>query len=152
MKAPGQFRRPAAHLQQQSALQGQPRDCYNAHMSQIERRGASQSDLAGLLWAEIENCLEQERTRVYDQIRTYPTPIAACDQQFNFLLDRQSKIVAALARLRTAAHESTAHESATQSDAIERIDAFIDSSGCLDIELLRAIRSRLHDGSLSMKN
>jgi len=36
------------------------------------------------------------------EISTYPTPIAGCDEQFNYLLERYSQVRRALARLMEA--------------------------------------------------
>ena len=44
--------------------------------------------------------LEAEKQRLYDEIRGYPTPITACDQQFNWLLEQQTRVTAELHRLR----------------------------------------------------
>ena len=44
--------------------------------------------------------LEGERRRINDEIRNYPTPIAGCDAQFNFLLEEQARIVDELDRLK----------------------------------------------------
>ncbi|REK06844.1 MAG: hypothetical protein DWQ37_22685 [Planctomycetota bacterium] len=49
-----------------------------------------------------EERLEAEKQRLYEEIRTYPTPIAGCDQQFNYLLEQQARVVAELNRLRSA--------------------------------------------------
>lgn len=49
-----------------------------------------------------ETCLQSEKQRLYDEIRNYPTPIAGCDQQFNYLLEQQAQIIAELARVRAA--------------------------------------------------
>ena len=49
-----------------------------------------------------ETCLQSEKQRLYDEIRNYPTPIAGCDQQFNYLLEQQAQVVAELARVRAA--------------------------------------------------
>jgi len=46
--------------------------------------------------------LEAEKQRLYDEIRNYPTPIAACDQQFNYLLEQHARVTAELDRLRSA--------------------------------------------------
>jgi hypothetical protein len=43
--------------------------------------------------------LENERCRINDEIRNYPTPIAACDAQFNHLLAEQVRINAEIDRL-----------------------------------------------------
>jgi hypothetical protein len=47
--------------------------------------------------ARIE--LQLARTRLTKEIAGYPTPIAGCDCQFNYLLAARSKIAAALAAL-----------------------------------------------------
>jgi hypothetical protein len=49
-----------------------------------------------------ESNLEIEKRRLYEEIRTYPTPIAACDQQFNYLLEQQARVNAELDRVRAA--------------------------------------------------
>jgi hypothetical protein len=43
--------------------------------------------------------LQLARTRLTKEIAGYPTPIAGCDCQFNYLLAARSKIAAALAAL-----------------------------------------------------
>ena len=51
---------------------------------------------------EREKFLEFEKRRLYEEIRTYPTPIAGCDQQFNHLLEQQAQVSAELNCLRSA--------------------------------------------------
>ncbi|MGD9721593.1 MAG: hypothetical protein AB7O59_06105 [Pirellulales bacterium] len=46
--------------------------------------------------------LDAERLRLYAEIRNYPTPIAGCDQQFNYLLEQQARVNGELARVRAA--------------------------------------------------
>jgi hypothetical protein len=36
-----------------------------------------------------------------DEIRDYPTPIAGCDAQFNYLLEEQRKVAKAMAALKS---------------------------------------------------
>ena len=50
----------------------------------------------------IGRALEAEKRRLYEEIRNYPTPIAGCDQQFNYLLEQQARIVAELNRIRAS--------------------------------------------------
>ena len=50
-----------------------------------------------------EKFLEAEKRRLYEEIRNYPTPIAGCDQQFNYLLEQQARIAAELNRIRASA-------------------------------------------------
>jgi hypothetical protein len=51
------------------------------------------------VWYQIRTRLLNERRRVQQEISAYPTPIAACDQQFNYLLEERSRISQELARL-----------------------------------------------------
>lgn len=55
---------------------------------------------------EAEEQLDAERRRLYEEIRNYPTPIAGCDQQFNYLLEQHAQVIAELNRMRAAASES----------------------------------------------
>ena len=59
-------------------------------------------------WAQVIERLEGEKARLYEEIRAYPTPITACDLQFNALLERQTAIVAELARIRSAMQRADA--------------------------------------------
>jgi len=43
--------------------------------------------------------LEAEKKRIQEEIRSYPAPIAGCDEQFNYLLQRWSKVRRELAQL-----------------------------------------------------
>lgn len=50
--------------------------------------------------------LESERHRVNEAIRNYPTPIAACDAQFNYLLEERARIVQELDRFKAAVSQN----------------------------------------------
>ena len=44
-----------------------------------------------------EICIEKQEIAarldaIYEQIKTYPTPIAGCDEQFNFLLAERDRL------------------------------------------------------------
>ncbi len=43
--------------------------------------------------------LEAERERIREKISSYPAPIAGCDEQFDYLLERRSQVQRVLARL-----------------------------------------------------
>ncbi len=43
--------------------------------------------------------LEAERERIREEISSYPAPIAGCDEQFNYLLERRAQVRRELARL-----------------------------------------------------
>jgi hypothetical protein len=65
-----------------------------------------------LRWVELAERLEAEKRRLYEAIRTYPTPIAGCDQQFNHLLAEQARVSAELERVRQAIAHSGGAERA----------------------------------------
>jgi hypothetical protein len=76
---------------------------------------------------QIESRLEDCKRRNYAEIRSYPSPITACDQQFNYLLDEQRQIAGELARWHSIVDEprdDQAHR--------ELIAEFLRSSTCLD--------------------
>jgi hypothetical protein len=81
-------------------------------------------------WTELEDHLENARTSILAEIRNYPPPIAACDQQFNYLLEQRDRIVGALSQLTCIRRDS----SATETDVKTFID-FINASDCIAHEL-----------------
>lgn len=72
------------------------------------------------IWDEIRSELQRRKTRLYDEIRTYPTPITACDKQFDHLLTQQRLISRELERTDEAARASLLNGAPAVS-----IDAFI---------------------------
>ena len=48
---------------------------------------------------KIEIYLEKRRIDINEEIRSYPTPIPACDAQFNYLLEQRTKLSQELDRL-----------------------------------------------------
>jgi hypothetical protein len=53
---------------------------------------AHEAVLADRAWSALQEHLLDLRKAVQDEIRTYPTPIAGCDQQFNYLLEKKNRI------------------------------------------------------------
>jgi transposase len=49
--------------------------------------------------AAIRAHLQTVRARIFEQVRSYPPPITACDAQFNHLLEERERIAAELRRL-----------------------------------------------------
>ena len=47
----------------------------------------------------LRSRFQAEKERIQSEISSYPTPIAGCDQQFNYLLKRRTQIGRELARL-----------------------------------------------------
>jgi hypothetical protein len=76
---------------------------------------------------DIEARLEDCKRRIYTEIKNYPSPITACDQQFNYLLEQQTQIQDGLARWR-AIFEQRRDDGALR----ELIAEFVRSSNYLD--------------------
>jgi hypothetical protein len=85
--------------------------------------------LTETVWNGIRTHLENERRRIQQEIRTYPQPIAACDQQFNYLLEERSRISQELTRL----HEIS-EEGQKSGESVKFLDEFVSSSSYLDDE------------------
>ena len=70
----------------------------SARMAQAERESAERA----AEW-ETHRCrLQAEKARIQQEISSYPTPIAGCDEQFNHLLERRSQVRRELGRLMEA--------------------------------------------------
>jgi hypothetical protein len=62
-----------------------------------------EAEIAEFVWIQIRVVLEKERDRIYEEIRSYPPPIAACDEQFNYLLEQRAQVSRDLARMNETA-------------------------------------------------
>ena len=66
-----------------------------AKTAQAERESAE-----GVAEWEAHRCrLHAEKARIQQEISSYPTPIAGCDEQFNHLLERRSQVRRELGQL-----------------------------------------------------
>ncbi len=81
-------------------------------------------------WSDLRLRLQALMREVSEEIGTYPRPIAACDAQFNHLLDLRRRLPEELARLEAAA-----------GDPSTSVEAFVRSSPCRE-ELLASLESR----------
>jgi hypothetical protein len=86
-------------------------------------------DRVGALRDRIRAVLDAERQRIVAEIRSYPTPIPRCDQQFNHLIDKRERLFQELARL-----DATAGSSVAAQDRAAGLAAFIDACACLDAD------------------
>jgi hypothetical protein len=82
-----------------------------------------------------------EKERIYEALGTYPPPIAACDQQFNFLLEERTRVSRELDRLNQAAAASLTIE-----DSIKRMEEFMQSFSSVNPEVEQTIRLYLEQG------
>jgi len=105
-----------------------------------EITSSAETDLAASIWTRIREHLENERHRINEEIRNYPTPIPACDAQFNYLLEERVQIPEELKQL-----EALAREDLTPDELLKRVDEFIASSKYIGGEVEQRIRSSLPD-------
>ena len=106
-------------------------------MGDARSAGTSGDERIQAAWSQIASCLENRKQQLYAAIRNYPTPITACDQQFNYLLEQQVEISGELRRM----HEIKA--AAASGDAIATLEEFVWSSSCISEEKKATIRSSL---------
>jgi len=97
------------------------------------------ADAALSPWAALEEHLERARSSILAEIRSYPPPIAACDQQFNYLLEQRDRIARELTRLAAARREG-----ASTGDESGALLEFINGSDCIALELKADLLQRLH--------
>jgi hypothetical protein len=108
--------------------------------SHEDRQETTEPTLVDSAWQRIKNRLEDERHRIYGEIKNYPTPITACDVQFGHLLEQQASVFAELARL----HE--AREQSLQSDDSTKLLAeFLELSRFMDDETKAQFRASLKE-------
>lgn len=98
------------------------------------------SDRIKFLWSRIKRHLEEERHRIYREIRNYPPPIPACDAQFNHLLEQRKRISQELTEL-----EQLSNQDLTPEQHMKSIDKFITSSTCIDTQNDPEIRSHFKE-------
>lgn len=88
------------------------------------------NDTVQSAWHEIHNHLLSSKAFVDDEIGRYPAPIAACDQQFNYLLEKRRLILDELKQLDKIASPTIAEAG----DPAAVVVDFLQSSQCLDAD------------------
>ena len=84
----------------------------------------------------FKNQLEEAKIRVNKEIGNYPSPIPACDVQFNYLLEERSKISVALQRVDTLLTKCQ-----TEIVEIESIEQLIKTSNQIDGSMAARLRA-----------
>ena len=102
------------------------------------------ADKARSLAAEVLARLESCKRQLFEEIRRYPTPIAGCDQQFNYLLERRSTVAAEEAHV-----QSIMVGSAPPKEALASLTELIRTSLSLDEPMRNDLLSRARDESTS---
>jgi len=115
--------------------------------SDDDNRITTKIDVVRSAWVRIRAHLENQRDRINDQIGRYPTPIAGCDQQFNYLLEQRAGISAECRRLNAAENQSLSAE-----DPVKVLDDFIGSSRTIEHGTGSAIRRFLAEALASVQD
>ena len=68
-------------------------------MVKHNRMTATSNSDGAVLLASFRDHIEAERIRLNAEIGTYPGPIPACDAQFNYLLEKRTRLSAELHRV-----------------------------------------------------
>jgi hypothetical protein len=97
-------------------------------------------------WGELALHLRARFRALSDEMRTYPTPIARCDEQLTRLIEQRDAARAELERL--GEMEAGGGVSASPIDALEAFGA----EGAADDDALAAVRSRLAAALASIRS
>jgi len=84
----------------------------------------------GDIFALIRTHIEVHKTRITNEIRSYPMPIPACDAQYNFLLEERGRINRELQQL-----QAWSGDPRFSTTPPETLRAFIDACSYIDPEL-----------------
>lgn len=95
------------------------------------------SDLAHPAVNAIRNLLEQRKDRLFEEVRNYPSPIAACDLQLGYLLEEQNKVSRQLETIDAIARESS------QGAQFQAIDELIGSLTWIDNHVRESLKAGL---------
>lgn len=91
-------------------------------------------------WKVVREYLENKKDQIYEEMVHYPSPIHACDQHFNYLLEERTGVSQELRRLNAFSERSL-----TSKDPVKLIDEFITSSTVINDEAEQRIRSSFKD-------
>jgi hypothetical protein len=93
------------------------------------------------LWIDLRDHLQRTGESLNLEIRSYPTPIAACDEQLTELLERRAMVLNELRRM-----EALETRGALPRDQLAVIEMFITSRGYSRDEAEADLKAHLADG------
>jgi len=96
---------------------------------------AIEQNVLDAVWKAIGGELEREKSRVFERIQNYPSPITACDEPFDQLLAERDRISQALRRMRDVSLECQTHP-----NPAELIAAFVRASPYIGPETQEKLR------------
>lgn len=94
-------------------------------------------------WAHLRACLEDQSAALSAEVRTYPTPIAACDEQLTELIERRSRVIERLRRIDDATPVTPGNVGSRWRTELTEYLAL--TQGAIDDEWELALRARLKE-------
>jgi len=73
-------------------------------------------------WTALRQCLESRSRALHDELRSYPTPIARCDEQLTGLIEQRDT---AFRQLRTAADLERVRSSIARAEWLTHLRGFV---------------------------
>ena len=107
-------------------------------MGTIKNRDAAAGSTGLRALTAFKKQLEKVKIRVNKEIGNYPSPIPACDVQFNYLLEERSKISVVLKRV-----DNLLRKCQTETIEIETIEELIKMSSQIDDGMAARLRAGL---------
>ncbi|HYS15217.1 MAG TPA: hypothetical protein VEN28_18090 [Burkholderiaceae bacterium] len=98
------------------------------------------ADRVDAAWAGLRDCLDARSHALQDEVRTYPTPIARCDEQLTHVIERRDT---AFRQLRAAAELDGIRAAVASREWRSRLRDFAASLDPADDPILAAQRARL---------
>ena len=82
------------------------------------------TDLLDQAWLELRNSLEAHSLDLHEEVRTYPTPIARCDEQLTQAIEARD---AAFRQLRVAGDLEGMRQILPRAEWVSRLQSFVAS-------------------------
>ena len=105
---------------------------------------ANEPELLDWICGEAKTALEHLRLRTSEEIHNYPPPIAACDLQFNHLLEQRTNIAEQLRRL-----AQIGQARARRAEYAEAIDEFLRSCAFIDEQTKKKLHACLKTAAMA---
>ena len=87
---------------------------------------------------QLSQCLQQRKNQFNDEVRHFPTPIPACDAQYNHLMAQRAELTRDIGRLGTMLRQNR-----PDTDFITWAEGVIQSASYLDDATRQAISALL---------
>jgi len=111
------------------------------------KRSRTKQDVMESAWNDIKMRLEARKAQIFSEIRNYPPPITACDEQFDHLLAEQERVSRALRRLDKLATKRPPH-----GNPANLVEEFLAATDSLEAETKQQLKASLNQGLANLKS